>query len=916
MNVIEIEEAVSELFAQPFDRYAFPFAFLEAYGNKRATIDKLKKGDSNKSDFEHGVLQKNNIHIVTCERGHTSETLQKLRESPVNQKFKVKFIFVTDGVELHAEDINSGDILTCEYQDLPSNFSFFLSLFGFFSLAKVKESSFDIRATSRFNRLYVQLLKDNPQWRVLSRRADMNHFMAGLIFCFFAEDTGIFLEGNLFTETVNKMSDSSSSNTHEVISEIFRAMNTPYHERSVAGVRKWADKFPYVNGGVFSGRYGSPVFSRIARSYLISIGSLDWQQVNPDIFGSMIQAVADDEERQSLGLHYTSVPSILKVLNPLFLDELRERLEKAGDSSIKLLNLRKRLAKIRVFDPACGSGNFLVIAYKQLRAIESEINIKRNEAERPSVIPLTNFRGIEIKDFSAQIARLSLIIAEFQCDTLYRGQRDALTEFLPLDSNNWITCGNALRLDWEGICPPTGEDVSLRGTDLFDAPLDQSEIVFENEGGETYICSNPPYSGAGRRTEDQKADMELVFGNSKKPWKALDYVACWYMKAAYFGRHSGVSAAFVATNSICQGRQVEALWTELLTLGYEIDFCHTSFKWSNLASHNAGVTVVITSITTNPKRDRRIFTEGENGEILVQRCSNINPYLVSGSNVIVQGSANPLNILPKMNAGNKPNDGGGLLMSLSESESAVNQYGVNRRLVRPFLGADEFITGRERRCLWIEDDEYEDAKNNPWLSARFELVERHRSTSKRAGTNKGARTPHRFGEVIGQGKNGGTTITPRHTSERREYLPVGFLTPDSVISDAATAIYDSPIWCVAVIASKLHLAWIAATCGKIKTDFRYSSALGWHTFPIPKLTEKNKMDLSRSAENILIAREAHFPATIAELYDPDKMPDNLRQAHEHNDDVLERIYIGRHFKNDTERLEKLFEMYVEMTKNP
>ena len=279
--------------------------------------------------------------------------------------------------------------------------------------------------------------------------------------------------------------------------------------------------FPYVNGGLFSGSMDVPHFSKIARSYLLHIGNLDWTKINPDIFGSMIQAVAEDEERGALGMHYTSVPNILKVLNPLFLDDLRAQLEEAGDNARTLLNLRKRMAKIRVFDPACGSGNFLVIAYKEMREIEAEINKRRGETDRRTEIPLTNFRGIELRDFPAEIARLALIIAEFQCDVLYRGQKEALAEFLPLDAQNWITCGNALRLDWLSICPPTGTGVKHQADDLFHTPLDQAQIDFENEGGETYICGNPPYAGSSKQSKDQKADIKHLFDGRGVKYKNL-----------------------------------------------------------------------------------------------------------------------------------------------------------------------------------------------------------------------------------------------------------------------------------------------------------------------------------------------------------------------------------------------------------
>ena len=608
MNAVEIEKAISELAGRPFGRQEFPFAFLEAFGNKVTTIRKLRGGASNASDVEGGVLQRNNIHIAICEPGAVGATLTRLRESPKTSSAKAKFILATDGADFEAEELVSGEIVACAYPDFPDHFGFFLPLAGITTVKQIRESAFDIRATSRLNRLYVELLKDNSDWGAVERRPEMNHFMARLIFCFFAEDTDILHPNYGFTRTVERMSARDSSNTHEVIGEIFRAMNTKSEDKRNANLPRWADGFPNVNGGLFSGSTEVPRFSRIARSYLLHIGNLDWKQINPDIFGSMIQAVADDDERGALGMHYTSVPNILKVLNPLFLDDLRARLEEAGDNTRTLLNLRKRMAKIRVFDPACGSGNFLVIAYKEMRQIEAEINKRRGEPDRRTEIPLTNFRGIELRDFPAEIARLALIIAEYQCDVTWRGQKEALAEFLPLDAQNWITCGNALRLDWLSICPPTGTGVKHHADDLFHSPLDQAQIDFENEGGETYICGNPPYLGSTWQSAEQKSDLKAVFAGRAKGWKSLDYVAGWFMQAADYGTRTNAVAAFVSTNSICQGQQVPILWPLIVAnRGMQIAFLRISrrpFKWANLASHNAGVTVVIVGISADPMQAR------------------------------------------------------------------------------------------------------------------------------------------------------------------------------------------------------------------------------------------------------------------------------------------------------------------------
>ena len=919
MNAVEIEEAISELAEQPFDAEAFPFAFLEAFGNKKATIDRLKSGATNKSDLG-GVLQTNNIHIKTCAPGTVSDTLQALRDSPATTRAKAKYILATDGETFEAEDITSGETVACAYSRFPDHFGLFLQLAGISTVKPIRDNAFDIRATSRLNKLYVELLDKNPDWGTAERRSEMNHFMARLIFCFFAEDTSIFPGTSLFTQTVQTMSAPDSSNTHEVIEEIFRAMNTPTHldnrpnetPRREAGIARWAFPFPYVNGGLFSGATDVPRFSKIARSYLIQIGNLDWQMINPDIFGSMIQAVADDEERGALGMHYTSVPNILKVLNPLFLDDLREKLEEAGDNKIKLLNLRKRMARIRVFDPACGSGNFLVIAYKEMRAIEAEINKRRGEPDRRSDIPLTNFRGIELREFPAEIARLALIIAEFQCDVLYRGQKDALQDVLPLAKENWITCGNALRLDWLSLCPPTGTGVKLNSDDLFETPLDQAQIDFENEGGETYICGNPPYLGSKWQNSEQKDDLERIFDGRTKSWKSLDYVAGWFMKAADYGGHTPTVSAFVSTNSICQGLQVSILWPLIFKTGHEIAFAHTSFKWANLASHNAGVTVAIVAISNHVSTVRKLYSESDSGELLLSAPDNINAYLVSGKNIEVSPLRSSISGNSYMDLGNMPKDGGHLLMSRQEADDLVSREPTAKKFVFDFVGSQEFVKGIVRRCIWIEDDQLTEAIESSEIAKRLEGVKQMRLASDAESTRAYANRAYRFKQIQGRGKQSSIVI-PKVSSENRPYLPVGLLSKHSIVSDNAFALNDAPIWNMALIASRLHLVWVATVCGKMKTDFRYSNTLGWNTFPVPKLTEKNKDDLTRCAEDILLVREAHFPATIADLYGPDNMPDDLRAAHDRNDEVLERIYIGRRFKNDTERLEKLFELYTKMT---
>jgi hypothetical protein len=923
MNAVEIEEAVSELASQPFDRDEFPFQFLTAFGMKDTTVRRLRTGSSNSSDVLGGVLQRSNIHIATSPAGQVGETLAALRASPKTAAGKAKFILATDGDTLEAEDLTSGEATACEYADLPLHFGFFLPLAGISTVTEIKNNPIDIKATGRLNKLYVELLKDNPDWGTKEKRPALNQFMARLIFCFFAEDTGIFLGEGLFSSTVARMStpghgsgEDRWGNTHGVLSELFRAMATDTRHkgqldgrhRKEVGIKSWADVFPYVNGGLFSGSVECPKFSRIARSYLLRTGELSWKEINPDIFGSMIQAVADDDERGELGMHYTSVPNILKVLNPLFLDDLREQLEAADDNVRKLRNLRKRIAGIRVFDPACGSGNFLVIAYLKMREIEHEI-VRRTGDDPRSLIQLTNFFGVEIKSFAVEIARLSLLIAEFQADCRYISQQEARAMVLPLHRTGQITVGNALELDWTVVCPPTDDHSGLEH-DLAGPTgrlaLDQESWSSSNEP-RTFVCGNPPYKGTKNQTKEQKQDLENLFKSKTKNFGSLDYVAGWVFKAAEYGSTVSCRFAFVTTNSIFQGGQVPVLWPIIFGMGYEIVFSYPSFKWSNLAKNNAGVTVAIAGLSKERGRRKRLFNVTPSGETEVKEVGHINAYLIPYEDVIIQKRSRPAGALSEMTLGNAPYDGGNLILEADEAPKLDLPPHLRELLVRPLLGSAEIIDSTRRFCIWIDNDHLEEASAVPAIEKRINAVRKMREESCDAGTNAMANRPHQFREMNFAQRS--VIGIPIRSSENREYLPVGLYPANVAITNLAYCIYDGSLVDFSILTSRMHLVWIAAVCGKLETRLSYSNKMGWNTFPLPRLTDNQKAELTHCAEDILLAREAHFPKSLAELYEPDEMPDELRRAHNANDEALERIYIGRRFRNDTERLEKLFELY-------
>lgn len=926
MNAVEIEEAVSDLAASPFDAAEFPFQFITAFGAKKATVDRLRatKNGTNQSDVG-GVLQRNNIHIGIAPAGEVGATLSTLRASPKTASAKAKFILATDGETVEAEDLIGGDVIACAYTDLPRYFGIFLPLAGISTVKEIKNNPIDVKATGRLNKLYVELLKDNPTWATEERRHELNQFMARLIFCFFAEDTGIFRE-NQFSATITQMShaghgggDEQWGNTHEVLTELFRAMDTPVTHagnlddrfRRAAGIRPYADVFPYVNGGLFTGATESPRFSRTARAFLLRAGDLNWKEINPDIFGSMIQAVADDGERGELGMHYTSVPNILKVLNPLFLDGLREQLDAAGDSRQKLRNLRKRLANIRVFDPACGSGNFLVIAYKEMRAVEAmvverlggEANLKLDE--RRSVIPLSNFYGIEIKGFAAEIARLALLIAEFQADCLYLSQQEARAMVLPLHKTGQITVGNALRLDWLKVCPPVGapmvEETDLAGT-ASGMVLEGNDLNLDTQA-ETYICGNPPYLGSKKKTIDQIADMEVVgLGNSK----LLDYVCAFIVKGVNYVAANYGQLALVSTSSICQGEQVSILWPTVLSKVH-IAFAYRPFKWANSAQNNAGVYCTIVGLATSKPTDKFLYSEEQR-----KSCREISPYLIDGDPIICFPSKNPISALSAMVMGSNAVDGKRLILDRGSANLIRRSDPRSNRYIRRYGGTEEMSSGLDRFCLWINDDQAVEANTILGVSERIEECRTYRLGAGR-DAQKSARRPHAFcystfkdepfvqvGNTIGNGY---------------AYVPAVLRESGFVSNHNAFAIYGIKMVELAVVLSKLHLSWAEAVAGRLGNGIRYGNTVVYNTFPIPGLTEQDRVDLTHTAENILLVRETHFPATIADLYDPEEMPDDLRRAHEQNDEVLERIYIGRRFRNDTERLEKLFDLYTKMTAN-
>lgn len=883
MNIAEIETELEELTERTFDPATFVFRLLEIYHAPKATLTKLAQGSSNHGIAANDLLWKNKIYFRFALRGFCASEIDVMLQDPLTKKHKPRFLFVTDGVEFYCRDTRTEQSVYEPLERLRESFLFLLPLANIERYEAPDENPADIKATTRVAKLYDAVLEANADWIERDYTHDLNQFMARLLFCFFAEDTGIF-EKDVFTSTVMNLSNEDGSDVAEVIERIFAALANPSSRRE--GLPDYTRKFPYVNGGLFEEQTKVPKFSRRSRRFLKECGELYWKDINPDIFGSMIQAVAQPGLREDMGMHYTSMPNILRVLKPLFLDSLEEEFAAAYDNESKLRRLLQRIYLIRVLDPACGSGNFLIIAYKELRTLEMRIFERQKEIGTQWMLPmtevkLTQFYGIELTDFAAETAKLSLWIAEYQMNEAFKAMFGRSPPNLPLQGGGNIVHGNANLIAWQQVCPHSDEH-------------------------ETYIVGNPPYLGRANQTPEQKEDMRAIFEPLAKSYKNLDYVACWYAKAAQYCSRSKASAALVTTNSVCQGEQVGILWPIVLGLGVEIGFAYQPFKWRNSAANNAAVTCVIVGIRRASKQPKLLFSEA-----LAKRVANISPYLLEGDNLIVLKRSKPLSLERKMSFGSMANDGGHLILAPEDRAEILAAEPGADRFLRRLYGSQEFTKGIERWCIWIDDADVEEAMEFASIRTRVEATKASREKSDRATTKELASVPYRFAEV--RHRNSDAIIVPKNTSERRRYITAGYIDSGSVISDLAFAVYDAEPYLFSIVSSRLHYIWGSAVGGRFKMDPRYSSTLVFNTFPLPKLSAEQKQMLEDLAFEILEARESNPGRTISWMYDPKTMPDQLRAAHENLDEALEKIYVGRRFESDVDRLEHLFKLYGTLT---
>lgn len=911
MNIAEVESRLADLVSQPFDQREFPFRLLEICNAPKATLTKLRSGTQNKGEQPGDVLWSRKLYFRAAPDGQVTETLDVLRGSKATKSQKPRFLLATDGREVATYDTKTDESHHCDYDKLNDRFDFFLPLAGIEKYEAVAENPADIKAAGRVAKLHDEIERHNPDWLVPEKRHALNLFLTRILFCMFAEDTGSFPQ-DLFVKTISEYGGNDGEHLQGLLKRVFDAMNVPDDRRDELPAHIRA--FPYVNGGLFADGTEVPAFNRRAKRMLVEAAQLDWREINPDIFGSMIQAVVDTEMRGDLGMHYTSVPNIMKVLQPLFLMSLEEEFERARGHREERSLLRKlltRISKIRVFDPACGSGNFLIIAYRELRTLEMRVFQRLDEIgggqttwREQSGVVLSNFFGIELADFAAETTKLSLWIAEYQMNQRFKSLFGEAPKSFPLRDGGHIVCGNALRRNWLDVCPRPTKIVQKEK--IFDLArvekVHATEQVIDDEA-ETFIVGNPPYVGGKKQSAEQKADMAVVFGADNQH-RNLDYICAFFKKAAAYLSDND-SAAFVATNSINQGTHVPTLWPRIAEHGVEIFFGYSPFSWSNNAAKNAGVTCTIIGLRHISRETKKLFGEGRSRTV-----RNINYYLVDGPDVIVRTASNPISALPKLITGNAAYDGGHLFLTERERGEIVAEEPRAERLILRASGTSEFIDGDNRWCLWIDDADLSFAQSVPLIAQRIAGVLKYREEGGEVAQDL-IHSPHQF--RYRNRPADAQILVPQVSSERRHYIPIGLLDRSTIITHLAFAIYEPNMPTFAMLNSRMHNVWVRAICGQLETRIRYSTTLGYNTYPLPVLSGQQIEMLEAHAWDLLSQRNAHPGRNIAWLYDPDTMPANLLDAHRTLDETFERIYVGRPFRNDTERLEHLIELYVEMT---
>ncbi|TAE24738.1 MAG: class I SAM-dependent DNA methyltransferase [Candidatus Kapaibacterium sp.] len=871
--------------------------FFNVFGVSRKRVGEFEKAVK-KLDGKQGFIDLLWKGVIMVEHKSRGKDLDKAFEQALDylpglKEYEVpKYILVSDFARLRLYDMETASQLEFHLAEFPQNVHHFGFLAGYQKRTFTSEDPVNIEAAARMGKLHDRLRECGFAGH------DLEMLLVRLLFCMFAEDTAIF-EKNAFLEFIENRTSEDGSDLGLHLSQIFQVLNTAPDKR-MKTLDEQLQALPYVNGGLFADPLQIAQFDRTMRETLLECCALDWSRISPAIFGSMFQAAMNPAERRVLGAHYTSETNILKALKPLFLDDLRAEFDRIKKQRPKLEEFHRRLATVRVFDPACGCGNFLVTAYRELRALELDV-LATLEARKGTAqlatdvaamtwVNVGQFYGIELEEFPVRIAEVAMWLADHQMNLQASQQFGSYFTRLPLTESAHIRHGNALRTDWREVLPP-------------------SEC--------SYIVGNPPFVGTQMQNAAQKADIRWVFGNDKVA-NSLDFVTAWHKKTAEYIAGTRIKAAFVSTNSISQGEQVGVLWGELFKHRMAIAFAHRTFKWTNEAPGKAAVHCIIVGFAAKEVVEAapRLLFEYETpiAEPHVSSVPNISPYLISAGNTLVQSRSTPLCDVPEMCKGNQPTDGGNLLFATqAERDEFLAKEPNAAKFIRPFIGSDEFINGSTRWCLWLKDSSPQELRTMPHVLERIEKVKAIRLASTKEATRKKAATAMLFDEIR-QPKSSFVAV-PEVSSERRLYIPIGFLPESIIVSNKIQIIPQGTLYHFGVLTSEMHMAWVRVVTGRLKSDYQYSSSIVYNNFPwAESVTDAQKQAVERAAQAVLDARALFPQSSLADLYDPLAMPPALTKAHQTLDRAVERCYhAGKALATEQERIALLFGLYERYT---
>ena len=818
------------------------------------------------------------------DRAHSQaiDYVQSLKDEGRDEEIP-RYVIVSDFARIALHDLEENTSSVVELGELHRHVRKFAFIPGYQQHELADEDPINIRAVELLGDLHDALEAGGYAGH------DLERFLVRILFCLFAEDTGL-IERSAFTLFIQNHTDEDGSDLGAHLARLFQVLNTPLERRQGNLLEDLAD-LPYVNGDLFAESLGFADFNRDMRNRLLACCRFDWSRISPAVFGSLFQSVMEPRERRQIGAHYTSERDILKLVRSLFLDDLWAEFERIKSNPKKLSEFHVRLGKLTFFDPACGCGNFLVVTYRELRALELEVLKKLHGAQTVlnvhdlTLVDVDQMYGIEINEFPARIAEVALWLVDHQMNQRLSEAFGAYFVRLPLRKSAKILVGNALRLDWKQVLP-------------------SAQCAF--------VLGNPPFVGAKYQTPAQRADMDAVAGQINNSG-LLDYVTGWYFKAAEYIEGTEIACAFVSTNSVSQGEQVGVLWRELFRRGIRIRFAHRTFAWTSEARGRAHVHVVIIGFGRTEAPAKRIYDyDTDENHPVVSEVRNISPYLVEGSNTVIVNRSKPLCDVPEIGIGNKPIDDGNYLFTGEERDEFIRREPKSKKWFRRWLGSDEFLNGWERWCLWLGDCPPEQLRAMPEAMKRVEAVKRFRLASRSAPTRALARTPTRFHVENIPKRN--FIVIPKVSSERRQFVPIGFMDPQTLISDLCFVNTDVTRYHFGVLSSTMHMAWVRQVAGRLESRYRYSAKLVYNNYPWPEApTDKQRAAVEAKAQAVLDARAAFPNACLADLYDPVSMPAKLAKAHAELDRAVDACYRRAPFANERERVEYLFALYEKLT---